>query len=135
MCPHDLRIGCLDWNPKNPSILASGSKDKSIKLFDFRNNKKIFFQKNFHFGEICGLKWNENGNWLASGGNDNLINIWDMRKPKRPFLTIEEHKAAVRALDWCPWQSSLLATGGGSGDMRLLVHNVDKKSLVKEIHT
>lgn len=47
----------------------------------------------------------------------------------------DEHKAAVRALKWCPWQSNLLASGGGSGDMWILVRNVDKGKTVKEIST
>lgn len=60
-------------------------------------------QKNYHFGEICGLNWNPNGYQLASGGNDNLINIWDLRNLKKPQCVIDEHKAAVRAIKWCPW--------------------------------
>ena len=43
--------------------------------------------------------------------------------------------AAVRAIKWCPWDSSLLASGGGSGDMRLLIHNTDWGTLVKSIST
>ena len=85
------------------NLIASGSKDKSIKLFDCRTNKKISLDNNFHYGEICGLNWNLNGFQLASGGNDNLINIWDIRNSRKPQSIIQEHKAAVRALKWCPW--------------------------------
>lgn len=63
------------------------------------------------------MSWSPNGNLLASGGNDNKVNIFDIRKSKKALFTIEEHKAAIRALEWCPWDSNLLATGGGSGDM------------------
>lgn len=132
---HTSRIGCFDWNPKAPSLVASGSKDKKIKLFDIRTKKTILLQNNYHYGEICGIHWNQDGYQLASGGNDNLINIWDLRKLKKPTAIIEEHKAAVRAIKWCPWKNNLLATGGGSGDMRLLIHNTDKGKTVKEIHT
>ncbi len=86
-------------------------------------------------GEICGLSWNSNGYQLASGGNDNIINVWDLRNIKQPPQTIIEHVAAVRAIKWCPWDSSLLASGGGSGDMRLLIHNADRGTLVKSIST
>ena len=34
------RIGVIDWNPKVPTLLATGSKDKSIKIVDLRLNKK-----------------------------------------------------------------------------------------------
>jgi WD40 repeat protein len=132
---HSSRIGCFDWNPKAPTLVASGSKDKKIKLFDIRSKKAILLQNNFHFGEICGIHWNSDGYQLASGGNDNLINIWDLRKMKKPTAIIDEHKAAVRAIKWCPWKNNLLASGGGSGDMRLLIHNSDKGKTVKEIHT
>lgn len=98
-----MRIGCFDWNPKAPTLLASGSKDKTIKLYDIRTKKKVSLPKNYHFGEICGLHWNQNGFLLASGGNDNLINVWDLRNLKRPMSIIDEHKAAVRAIKWCPW--------------------------------
>ena len=50
-------------------------------------------------------------------------------------MIIEEHKAAVRAIKWCPWKSNYLASGGGSGDMRLLVHNTDKGEVVRDILT
>lgn len=33
--------------------------------------------------------------------------------------TKRNHTAAVKALAWCPWQSSLLATGGGTGDQTI----------------
>jgi WD40 repeat protein len=97
--------------------------------------KRVSLLKGKHMGEICGLSWNQNGYQLASGGNDNLINIWDLRNIKGCPTTILEHSAAVRAIKWCPWDNSLLASGGGSGDMRLLIHNADKGILVKSIST
>jgi len=32
-----------------------------------------------HTGEVCGLKWRNDGEFLASGGNVNVVNIWDGR--------------------------------------------------------
>ena len=75
---------------------------------------------------------------LASGGNDNVVNVWDGRMLSAPKMVKNNHTAAVKvgldfsgrrlgglelrtchhmqAIAWCPWQSSLLATGGGSSD-------------------
>lgn len=58
---HQLRIGCLEWNPKQPYILASGSKDRSIKILDTRQGKRVSLLRGKHLGEICGLSWNSNG--------------------------------------------------------------------------
>lgn len=132
---HQARIGCIDWNSQCNTLLATGSKDKTIALYDTRTSKFKSMTKFHHYGEICGLKWNPNGLELASGGNDNLINIWDLRNLQKPKHTINEHTAAVRALDWCPWDSNILGSGGGSGDMRLLVHDVQRQQCVKNIHT
>lgn len=132
---HQARIGCIDWNSRCESLLATGSKDKTISLYDTRTSKAKIIGNNFHYGEICGLKWSPNGMELASGGNDNLINVWDIRNLQKPKYTISDHTAAVRALDWCPWASNILASGGGSGDMRLMIHDTQKNYCLKNIHT
>lgn len=132
---HKARIGCIDWNARCETLLATGSKDKTIALYDTRTAKAKSMESFYHFGEICGLKWSPNGLELASGGNDNLINIWDLRNLQKPKQTINDHTAAVRALDWCPWNSNTLASGGGSGDMRLMIHDTQKNICLKNIHT
>lgn len=132
---HISRIGCLDWNPKMPTLLASGSKDKLVRLKDLRSPEQSIVKLSGHMGEICGLAWAPNGLNIASGGNDNLVNVWDLRATKASKYTITSHKAAVRGLCWAPFRENLLASGGGSGDMRILVHNVDKNKLLKEITT
>lgn len=54
---------------------------------------------------------------LAIGGNDNLVTVWNIQDWKNPTLVYRmPHKAAVKALAFCPWCPSLLATGGGSQD-------------------
>lgn len=40
--------------------------------------------------------------------------IWDLRWPEEPFWVQSDHLAAVKAIDWCPWQRNLLATGAGT---------------------
>jgi cell division cycle protein 20 (cofactor of APC complex) len=132
---HTSRIGCIDWNTKCKELVATGSKDKTIGLCDVRYGRKKSVNRFSHFGEICGLKWSPNGIELASGGNDNLIHIWDLRNLSKPKATIKEHSAAVRALDWCPWEPSLLASGGGSGDMRLLVHDTLRGGVERSVLT
>lgn len=56
-------------------------------------------------------------------GNDNLVNIWSGLDSsgntssdvvQQPLYTFNQHHAAVRALAWCPWNPSIIATGGGT---------------------
>jgi cell division cycle protein 20 (cofactor of APC complex) len=67
----------MDWKSEN--VVATGSRDFSIKFFDLRFHKEISVREK-HMDELCGLKWDHNKMFLASGGNDNIINIWDIRK-------------------------------------------------------
>jgi len=40
-------------------------------------------------------------------------------------LNLTSHKAAVKALAWCPLESSLLASGGGTKDKSMKFWNAD----------
>ena len=55
---HSARVGCIDWSPKSPTLLASGSKDKMLRFRDLRSPLKSILKLVGHQGEICGLAWN-----------------------------------------------------------------------------
>lgn len=131
---HSRRIGALQFSPVAKGIIATGSKDAKVSIADTRHRGEIS-SGIAHSGEVCGIKWNPNGSLLASGGNDNLVHVWDIRKMQIPITKIESHTAAVRALDWCPWEHNMLASGGGSGDTKLIITNVDKSRKEKEMTT
>ncbi len=69
--------------------------------------------------------------------------IWDLANFNgTPSQIFSDHKAAVKALSWCPWQSNLLASGGGTADKTMkfwdtkngkLIHNIDTESQVCSI--
>lgn len=69
---HVGRVGSLDWC-KN--ILASGSKDGYVNVWDLRI-KKMVNKYQAHTQEICGLRWSPDGRYIASGGNDNKLTIY-----------------------------------------------------------
>ena len=83
---------------------------------------------------MCGLKWSPNGQQLASGGNDNLLHIWDASND-RPTHRITSHQAAVKALAWCPFQSNLLASGGGTADRCIKFTNTHTGAVLNSIDT
>ncbi|KAF3440815.1 hypothetical protein FNV43_RR19101 [Rhamnella rubrinervis] len=81
-----------------------------------------------HEHEVCALKWSYSGQQLASGVNDNLLHIWNRsmassNAPTQWLHRLEEHTSAVKALAWCPFQSNLLASGGGGGDCTIKLWN------------
>ncbi|KAH9169524.1 WD40-repeat-containing domain protein [Lactarius sanguifluus] len=120
-------MSALSWHAH---ILSSACGDGSIWHHDVRIARHKVMELVGHSGEVCGLKWRADGELLASGGNDNVVNIWDGRvgdvnEGSRGVArwTKRNHTAAVKALAWCPWQPSLLASGGGTNDATVHVWN------------
>lgn len=85
------------------------------------------------YTQICGLKWSPCGQQLASGGNDNALCIWDTNF--RLVHKVNAHQAAVKALAWCPFQSNLLATGGGTADRCIKFWNTHTGACLSSIDT
>lgn len=129
---HESRVGVMSWNQ---AILSTGAQSGSIFNHDVRISDHKISELNGHTSELCGLEWRADGAQLASGGNDNLVNIWDTRLLTAPRWTKTNHNAAVKALAWCPWQSNLLATGGGNHDGCIHFWNSTTGARVNSIDT
>ncbi|PBK72574.1 WD40 repeat-like protein [Armillaria solidipes] len=139
MSGHQGQVATLSWNEH---ILTSGCADGSIWHHDVRVPRHKVMELLGHTGEVCGLTWRSDGELLASGGNDNVVNIWDGRlgdvgenaQGKAKWVK-RNHTAAVKALAWCPWQPSLLASGGGTNDASINVWNVNTGARVHTTKT
>lgn len=117
---HLARVSSLAWSS---SILASGSRDKSILYRDMRENPNAIVNRiTSHTQEVCGLKWSKDEQSLASGGNDNKLYVWNTRS-SIPVSKFSSHNAAVKALAWSPHLHGLLASGGGSADRTIRFWN------------
>lgn len=145
---HQTRIASQAWNQH---ILTSGSKIGNIYHSDVRIASHIVSKlEDTHLAEICGIEYKADGQQFATGGNDNLVCIWDIRNShtksddsigssssssSQPLFTKTAHKAAVKALSWCPFQSSILATGGGTSDKTINFWNTSTGARINTIET
>ncbi|XP_024364758.1 cell division cycle 20.2, cofactor of APC complex [Physcomitrium patens] len=133
---HSARVGALAWN--GPT-LATGGRDNAILNHDVRIRDHVIGSMEAHEQEVCGLKWSPSGQQLASGGNDNILHIWDASAASSasasPLHSLDEHQAAVKALAWCPFQSNLLASGGGTADRCIKFWNTHTGACVNSIDT
>ncbi|TFK20989.1 WD repeat-containing protein slp1 [Coprinopsis marcescibilis] len=136
---HSAQVPSLSWNN---FIVSSGCGDGSIFHHDVRIAEHKVMELVGHTGEVCGLKWRADGELLASGGNDNVVNIWDGRVGDvgenargSAKWTKRNHTAAVKGLAWCPWQPSLLATGGGTNDGTIHIWNSTTGARLHSVRT
>ncbi|KAI8984255.1 WD40-repeat-containing domain protein [Mycotypha africana] len=128
----DGNINALAWNPVRLNLLTVGT-DRGVLLHHDVQLPHTLLKKvtDAHDGDVCGLKWRNDGQYLASGGNDALVKVWGIRSLSAPSFVRERHISAVRALAWCPWNSDLLASGGGRDDKKIHIWNI--KTGVREM--
>jgi cell division cycle protein 20 (cofactor of APC complex) len=141
---HSARVSSLAWNHH---WLTSGGRDSMIFNHDIRASTDIVSKYKSHEQEVCGLKWNDDGTCLASGSNDNTVCLWDSTMSGQasyhqrnlsdhtPRLVLDQHKAAVKALDWCPFHRGLLASGGGTADRSIKFWNTSSGAMLNSIDT
>lgn len=125
------------------SIPDSFSIDDETRYINFifslvvRAANNLVSRINAHTETVCGLKWSERGNLLASGGNDNLMYIWEPSKMSSSnyLYCFKGHRAAVKAMAWCPYQSHILASGGGTTDGYIKLWNTQKGNCISSLST
>jgi len=120
---HASRVGALSWNH---SVLSTGSADSTVRNNDVRMKQYLVSTFECHEQEICGLQWNNDadGSYLASGSNDNKVCVWKLNTGNGPICEFSESLSAVKALAFCPWNSTMLATGGGTADRKIRIYDV-----------
>jgi WD40 repeat protein/serine/threonine protein kinase len=75
---HRRATCALACNPDG-TILASGSDDRSIKLWDLDSGSVLHTLTGGHQGAIYGVAYSGDGNWLASASADKTVGLWDLR--------------------------------------------------------
>ena len=95
--------------------LASGSKDKTVRLWDtFTNDELVILRK--HTGQTNVLAFSPDGKMLASGSTDKTIQLWDTVTGAH-LATFDEHISGIAALTFSP-DGRTLASGSTDGTIQ-----------------
>ena len=66
----------MAWSPDGKSI-ASGSLDKTVKLWDAATGKEKSTLR-AHSAPVMSVSWSPNGKTLASGSFDGTVKLWEV---------------------------------------------------------
>lgn len=76
---HDKAACTLSYNPAAPNLLATGSMDKMVKLWDLSNNQpSCVASKNPKAGAVFSISFSQDNPFcLAIGGSKGKLGVWD----------------------------------------------------------
>jgi WD40 repeat protein len=107
-------------NDSENAILASGSGDRTVKLWNCRTGQCL---KTLHGHSrwVWSVAFSPNGEWLASSSYDRTIKLWDVDAGKC-VQTLQEHTAPVVSVAFSPNGKWL---GSSSFDATIKLWQVD----------
>lgn len=113
---HHWDVKCADWHP-SLGLIASGSKDNLIKLWDPRASVAISTLHGFKH-TVTKTKFQKVGTnrLLASVSRDRSCRIFDLRT-MTDFKVIRDHETDLSCVEWHPVHASLLTTAAYDGSM------------------
>jgi len=90
-------------------ILASGCRDKTIRLWDVAKGELIRVLEG-HGADVYSVVFSSDGEMLVSGGGDGAIKVWKVREGAL-IRTVEAHRDVIRSIAFSPDERTLASTG------------------------
>jgi hypothetical protein len=112
---HSRSVWSVSFSPDGKT-LASGSEDKTIKLWDVTTGKEIHTLQG-HSSSVWSVSFSPDGKTLASGSDDKTIKLWDVTTGKE-IHTLQGHSSSVWSVSFSP-DGKTLASGSEDKTIKL----------------
>jgi len=112
---HTELVNSVAFSP-NGRWLASGSSDKTIKLWDVATGEELRTLTG-HTDFVSSVAFSPDGHWLASGSSDRTIKLWDVATGEE-LRTLTGHTQGVGPVAFSP-DGHWLASGSSDRTIKL----------------
>ncbi len=121
---HNRPVSSVSFSPIPPNppyqeglggIVASGSDDGTVKLWDIRTGKCIQIQA--HTDWIQSVAFSPDGNILASGSHDRTIKLWDVNTGQL-LRTLQGHTGWIWSVAFSP-EGETIASSSQDGTIKV----------------
>ncbi len=109
---HKDKILCMAISPDG-KLLATGSRDHSIKLFETTYFNELRTLPNAHLDDVTALKFSPDNKFLVSGSKDKSVILWDLGT-NDDLSTFTGHSKKINAVAFSP-DSKFIASGSDDG--------------------
>ena len=131
---HNTEIYCLassassSHDPSARVLVASAAKardadDAQIRLWDVANGICVQVLQNGHKSTVASMCFSPNGRQLVSSGKDRRLCLWQHRTEDGLFYLRwakeAAHKRIVWAVDFCPFDETIFASGSRDGSVKI----------------
>jgi WD40 repeat protein len=103
---------------RDGKILASGSSDNTVRLWDVASHRPLRAPLSGHAGRVNSVSFSPDGKLLASGSEDGTVRLWDVARGTSIGAPLAGHKKGVQSVVFSP-DGALLASAGFDRTLRL----------------
>lgn len=117
---HLEEVTCLEFHPREP-ILVSGSRDFSVKLFDYsKASVKKAFRTITDSDQIRCLSFHPTGDYLVVGTNHPIIRLYDVNTAQCYVCSIpnHQHTGGITSIKYSP-DAKTYASASKDGSIKL----------------
>ncbi|WP_414754347.1 ribosome assembly protein 4 [Anabaena sp. CCY 9910] len=124
---HENWVSSVAFAPQKRQ-LASGSGDKTVKIWDI-NNGQLLKTLSGHSDSVISIAYSPNGQQLASGSGDKTIKIWDINSGKT-LKTLSGHSDSVISIAYNPNKQQLASA---SDDKTVKIWDINSGKSLKTL--
>ncbi|MEM9947411.1 MAG: AAA family ATPase, partial [Cyanobacteria bacterium P01_D01_bin.36] len=129
---HDHRVCSVAYSPDG-SLVASGSDDNTVIVWDMEKGEKIYHFTQPELG-IKAVAFSPDGRYLAAGGEDQLVYLWDLDAlghiPADVLAPDTEQDRLEALLDKACFRLRFQSYSGIAGGIRSLAFSPDGQSII-----